>query len=284
MHTLKRQKHSPLYPILKYLSVAMTGVAVTALVAVLVYVFADGAGKVSLHFLFGHSTAVDPTLLPALVGTIWLVLIACGIALPLGIGCAVFLVEYAGREGRLVTMIRVAVETLAGIPSIVYGLFGYLVFVVTLGWGYSVLAGGITLSMMILPVVVRSVEESLLAVPTSYREGALALGAGKARTVFTIVLPSAMPGIVTAVILAAGRVISESAVLILTIGMTVEKMPADLLCPGTSLALDIYYFAGHGFPDKAAATSVVLLVFVLALDLLAGAVGRMFTKKTGDLI
>ena len=283
MHTRNRQKHSLLYPILKYASLVMTGIAVTALVAVLVYVFADGAGKVSFHFLFGRSTPLDPTLLPALTGTVWLVLIACGIALPLGIGCAVFLVEYAGREGRLVSMIRVAVETLAGIPSIVYGLFGYLAFVVTLGWGYSLLAGGITLSMMILPVVVRSAEESLLAVPAAYREGAYEMGAGKARTVFRIVLPSAMPGIVTAVILAAGRVISESAVLILTIGMSVEKMPADLLCPGTSLALDIYYFAGNGFPDKAAATSVVLLVFVLALDLLAGAVGRMFTKKTGDL-
>lgn len=163
-----------------------------------------------------------------------------------------------------------------------YGLFGYLVFVVALGWGYSIVGGGITLAVMILPVIVRSVEESLLAVPQSYREGSYALGAGKVRTIFRVVLPSAADGIVTAVILAVGRVVSESAVLILTVGMVVNKLPESLMSPGTSLALDIYFFASHGYPDQAAATSVVLLAVIGLLNLLAAWLGRMLRKSMGE--
>ena len=176
-----------------------------------------------------------------------------------------------------------ATETLAGIPSIVYGLFGYLIFVVAFGWGYSIIGGGITLAIMILPTIVRSTQESLLSVQGGLREGAYALGTGKVRTIFKIVLPSAAGGIVTAIILAIGRVVSESAVMILTIGMVVNKVPETLMSPGTSLALDIYYFASHGYPDEAAATAVVLLVFVILLNLSAGFVGNMIKKSTyGD--
>ena len=271
-----------LFRILKWLCVAMTVLSVLVLAAVIVYVFADGAAKLSRDLILGDYSTT-PSILPALVGTVELVLIASLIAVPFGIGSAVFLAEYTDHTGPLVRVIRIAVETLAGIPSIVYGLFGYLVFVVTLGWGYTLLGGGITLAVMILPVIVRSTEESLLAVPVSYREGAYALGAEKVRTIFRIVLPAASGGIVTAIILAVGRVISESAVLILTVGMVVNKMPPDILSPGTSLALDIYYFASHGYPNEAAATSVVLLVFVLLINLGAGAIGKMFERKAGAL-
>lgn len=271
-----------LFRILKWLCVAMTVLSVLVLAAVIVYVFADGAAKLSRDLILGDYSTT-PSILPALVGTVELVLIASLIAVPFGIGSAVFLAEYTDHTGPLVRVIRIAVETLAGIPSIVYGLFGYLVFVVALGWGYTLLGGGITLAVMILPVIVRSTEESLLAVPVSYREGAYALGAEKVRTIFRIVLPAASGGIVTAIILAVGRVISESAVLILTVGMVVNKMPPDILSPGTSLALDIYYFASHGYPNEAAATSVVLLVFVLLINLGAGAIGKMFERKAGAL-
>ena len=271
-----------LFRVLKWLCVAMTVLSVLVLAAVIVYVFADGAAKLSRDLILGDYSTT-PSILPALVGTVELVLIASLIAVPFGIGSAVFLAEYTDHTGPLVRAIRIAVETLAGIPSIVYGLFGYLVFVVALGWGYTLLGGGITLAVMILPVIVRSTEESLLAVPVSYREGAYALGAGKVRTIFRIVLPAASGGIVTAIILAVGRVISESAVLILTVGMVVNKMPPDILSPGTSLALDIYYFASHGYPNEAAATSVVLLVFVLLINLGAGAIGKMFERKAGAL-
>jgi phosphate transport system permease protein len=173
------------------------------------------------------------------------------------------------------------VETLAGIPSIVYGIFGYLVFVVALGFKYSIIGGGITLAIMILPVIVRSTEESLLAVPNSLREGSFALGSSKVRTIFSVVLPCAASGIVTSLILAIGRVMSESAVLILTIGMVVDRIPDGFISPGTSLALDVYYFGSHGYPEQAAATGVVLLILVVSINILATVLGNVFGK--GDL-
>ena len=263
------------------MSAVMTVLSLLALVAVIVFVFIDGAGKVTPHFIFGSYTQKDPTLLPALAGTFLLVLISCAIAVPLGIAGAIFLAEYTNGEGTLVRIVRVAAETLAGVPSIVYGLFGYLVFVVALGWGYTLLGGGITLAVMILPVIIRSTEESLRSVPVSFREGAYALGTGKVRTIFLVVLPAAASGIVTAVILAIGRVVSESAVLILTIGMIVNRMPTGILSSGTSLALNIYYFYQQGLTDQAAATSVVLLFLVFIINLLAGGIGKLLAGKAG---
>lgn len=272
-----------LYSALKYVCIAALVISLIALVAVVAYVLINGVDKLSLHLIFGTYDPDRPTLLPALVGTLELVAIAAIIAVPIGIVSAIFLVEYTNNKGKFVRIVGVATETLAGIPSIVYGLFGYLIFVVAFGWGYSMLAGGITLAIMILPTIVRSTQESLLAVQGGLREGAYALGTSKVRTIFKIVLPSAAGGIVTAVILAIGRVVSESAVLILTIGMVVNKVPETLMAPGTSLALDIYYFASHGYPDEAAATAVVLLVFVMILNLLAGLIGNLIIKSTyGD--
>ncbi len=281
MQKLNRHKTQvAFYKSLKGLSWISTLLALTALTAVVIYILANGVTKLNGQLLFGKYGKY-PSILPAFVGTLELVFIATAVAIPIGISCAIFLVEYTNNKGKLVKCIRVATETLAGIPSIVYGLFGYLVFVVALKWGYSLIGGGLTLAIMILPVIVRSTEESLLAVPSGFREGAYALGTSKVRTIFKVVLPSASGGIITAIILAIGRVVSESAVLILTIGMVVNKMPESLMSPGTSLALDVYYFGSHGYPDEAAATAVVLLLFVIALNLLAGILGKILKKGTG---
>jgi len=248
-----------------------------ALVSVILFILIRGIPYVNMQLLFGDYGKY-PSIKPALIGTLYLILISISIAAPIGIGSAIFLTEYTKTKSRLIRIIRIATETLAGIPSIVYGIFGYLVFVVTLGFGYSLIGGGITLAIMILPVIVRSTEESLLAVPRSLREGSFALGSSKVRTIFSVVLPCAASGIVTSLILAIGRVMSESAVLILTIGMVVNKMPEGLMSSGTSLALDVYYFGSHGYPEQAAATGVVLLVLVVSINILATVLGKVFGK------
>lgn len=278
----KRQTIIAFYKVLKIISIICAVVSVAALIAVTLYILINGVTKLNSELLFGdYSNA--PSILPALVGTIEIILIASAISIPLGVGSAIFLVEYMQNKGKLVKIIRIATETLAGIPSIVYGLFGYLIFVVTLKMGYTILGGGMTIAIMILPVIVRQTEESLIAVPMSLREGAYALGASKVATIFKVVLPSASSGIVTAIILAIGRVISESAVLILTIGMVVNKIPESALSPGTSLALDIYYFSSHGYPDAAAATAVVLLILVIAINLIATGAGSLIRKSMGEV-
>lgn len=278
----KRQTIIAFYKVLKIISIICAVVSVAALIAVTLYILINGVSKLNSELLFGDYSNY-PSILPALVGTIEIILIASAISIPLGVGSAIFLVEYMQNKGKLVKIIRVATETLAGIPSIVYGLFGYLIFVVTLKMGYTILGGGMTIAIMILPVIVRQTEESLIAVPMSLREGAYALGASKVATIFKVVLPSASSGIVTAIILAIGRVISESAVLILTIGMVVNKIPESALSPGTSLALDIYYFSSHGYPDAAAATAVVLLILVIAINLIATGAGSLIRKSMGEV-
>ena len=278
----KRKTIIAFYKTLKNTSILCAVVSVTALIAVTLYILVNGVSKLNSELLFGdYSDSLS--ILPALVGTIEIILIASAISIPLGVGSAIFLVEYMQNKGKLVKIIRIATETLAGIPSIVYGLFGYLIFVVTLKMGYTILGGGMTIAIMILPVIVRQTEESLIAVPMSLREGAYALGASKVATIFKVVLPSASSGIVTAIILAIGRVISESAVLILTIGMVVNKIPESALSPGTSLALDIYYFSSHGYPDAAAATAVVLLILVIAINLIATGAGSLIRKSMGEV-
>ena len=277
----KAKLNKGFYSSLKISSYICCGIAIVALVGVILFVLIRGMGHLTAQLLFGNPKDGD-TILPAFLGTLRLIFISIVIAVPLGIFSAVFLVEYMRGKGKIVKIIRIATETLSGIPSIVYGLFGYLIFVVAFGWGYSMWGGGITLAIMILPTIVRSTEESLLSVPDGYREGALALGTSKVKTIFKVILPAASGGIVTSIILAIGRVVSESAVLILTIGMVVDKIPATSVSPGTSLALDVYYFANFGKPDEAAATAVVLLLFVLALNLLAALCGRLIRKKYGD--
>jgi phosphate transport system permease protein len=276
------KKQVILYNSLKVNAYFCTALSLLCLLAIIIYVLVDGIPSLSFQLLFGNYKNGEPSILPALVGTLQLVGIAILIAAPIGVFSAIFLSEYTKNNSKFVKAIRLSVETLAAIPSIVYGLFGYLVFVVSLGWGYSLLGGGITLAIMILPLIVRSTEESLRSVPSGLREGSYALGTSKVRTIFKVVLPSASSGIVTSLILAMGRVLSESAVLILTIGMVVNKMPSSFLSAGTSLALDIYYFANYGYMKEASATACVLLLLILALNLLAVLMGKLLTKGKGQ--
>ncbi|MDR2733571.1 MAG: phosphate ABC transporter permease PstA [Spirochaetota bacterium] len=267
--------------LLRIFAQGMLFLTLLMLSGIVIFILASGLPHINMQLLFGDYGKY-PSIKPALLGTLSLTLLALVIAAPIGIGTALFLTEYTRTRSHLIRAIRIASETLSGIPSIVYGIFGYLVFAVALGFKYSLLGGGITLAIMILPLVVRSTEESLLAVPQSLREASLALGASKVRMIFTIVLPCAMSGILTSLILAAGRVISESAVLILTIGMVVNKMPESLMSPGTSLALDVYYFGSNGYPEQAAATGVVLLIVMIGINLLAVFLGKVFGK--GELM
>ena len=266
------------YTIMQFFTQGALVISLAALVAVIIFILIRGIPHINMNLIFGDYSSKTPTIKPALIGTLYLILISITIAAPIGIGSAIFLTEYTNSKSRLIRIIRIAVETLAGIPSIVYGIFGYLVFVIALGFKYSLIGGGITLAVMILPVIVRSTEESLLAVPRSLREGSFALGSSKVRTIFSVVLPCAASGIVTSLILAIGRVISESAVLVLTIGMVVNKMPKNFASPGTSLALDVYYFGSHGYPEQAAATGVVLLVLVVSINIIATVIGKIYGK------
>ena len=271
----KRQIHK--FAIYKLISQGTLVISFAIFSAVIIFILVRGVPYVNMQLLFGDYGKY-PSIKPALAGTLYLIFISISIAAPIGIGSAIFLTEYTNSKNRLIRITRIATETLAGIPSIVYGIFGYLVFVVALGFKYSLLGGGITLAIMVLPIIVRSTEESLLAVPRSLREGSFALGSSKARTIFSVVLPCAASGIVTSLILAIGRVMSESAVLILTIGMVVNKIPENIMSPGTSLALDVYYFGSHGYPEQAAATGAVLLVLIVTINMLATGLGKKFGK------
>lgn len=223
-------------------------------------------------------TSENASLMPALLNTVTMTALSLVIAVPLGIFAAIFLVEYAKRGNRFIEVIRLTTETLSGIPSIVYGLFGMLFFVTTCGWGFSLLAGAFTLSIMILPLIMRTTEEALKSVPDSFREGSFGLGAGKLRTIFRIVLPSAVPGILAGVILAIGRIVGETAALIYTAG-TVAGVPSSVMGSGRTLAVHMYNLASEGlYMDQAYATAVVLLILVLGINTLSGVVAKRLTK------
>ena len=218
------------------------------------------------------------SLVPSLINTVLMTAFSLVIATPLGIFAAVWLVEYAKRGNKLVKVVRVTTETLQGIPSIVFGLFGMLFFVSQLHWGYSLIAGAFTLAIMVLPVVMRTTEEALLAVPDSYREGSFGLGAGKLRTVFTIVLPSAMPGILSGVILAVGRIVGETAALIYT-ASTVAAIPENVFSSTRTLAVHMYLLANEGLHVEATyGTAVVLLVLVLLINCLSSFIAGKLAK------
>ena len=218
------------------------------------------------------------SMMPAIVTTLEMTGLALLIAVPLGVFTASYLVEYAKRGSRLVKVIRMTAETLSGIPSIVFGLFGMLFFVTFLKWNYSLLAGAMTLSIMVLPAIMRTTEEAMIAVPDMYREASFGLGAGRLRTVFRIVLPSAMPGIAAGVILAVGRIVGETAALIYTAG-TVAKIPENLFASGRTLAVHMYSLSREGLhTDQAYATAVVLLIVVLCINGLSEWIARKWTK------
>lgn len=242
------------------------------------YILIKGVPYLSPELFAREYTSENCSMMPAIMNTLEMTVLALLFALPLGIGSAIYLVEYAGRGNKLVEAVRITTETLTGIPSIVYGLFGMLFFVTKLQWRLSLLSGACTLAMMVLPVIMRTTEEALLAVPDTYREGSFGLGAGKLRTVFQIVLPAAVPGILSGVILAMGRIVGETAALIYTAG-TVAGVATDVFSSGRTLAVHMYCLSGEGLHvNQAYATAVVLLIVVVFMNLLSSCIAKCLTK------
>ena len=257
--------------------------ATVALAGIVLFVMINGIPNITWELLTTDFSYVGggPTIMPSLVATGLLILVSLVIAIPLGIATSIYLHEYTKRGNPLVKIIRTAIEVLSGVPSIVYGLFGMAFFCSFMNLGTSIAAGALTMAIMILPVIVRSTEEALIAVPDSYREGSYALGATKLRTVFKVVLPSALPGILSAVILAMGRVISESAPLMYTMGTSPSPAPSGLSSGGTSLAVILYYYAREGLSlNQAYATAAILMIVVLGLNLLSTFLVKKLQRRT----
>ena len=275
MHSYLRHPASLIMMILVKLAALIT---FTVLIFLIVYILVHGVPYLKPSLFSLHYNSENASLMPALINTVIMTLLSLLLAVPIGIFSAIFLAEYAGKGNKFVDIIRLTTETLSGIPSIVYGLFGMLFFVSTCHWGFSLLAGAFTLAIMILPLIKRTSEEALLSVPDSYREGSFGLGAGKLRTVFYIVLPSAVPGILAGVILAIGRIVGETAALINTAG-SVAQVPSSVLGSGRTLAVHMYLLASDGvYMDQAYATAVILLVLVVVINTLSGIVAKRLTK------
>ena len=249
-----------------YLSASLAGLATVFIVG---YILLKGIPFLRPELFSWTYNSENVSMLPALLNTILMAILALLIALPIGIGASVYLTEYAKSGNPLVTVVRLATETLSGIPSVIYGLFGALFFVKFLNLGLSIVAGAATLSIMILPLIMRTTEEALLSVEDGYREGSFALGAGKLRTIFQVILPSALPGIFSGVVLALGRVIGESAALIFTAG-TVAEVAKSLTSSGRTLAVHMYLISGEGiYVNQTYATAVILLILVIVMNLLS---------------
>lgn len=256
-----------------------TVITICALLFLLAYILIKGIPHINWDLFALQYNSENVSLTPALINTFTITALSLLIAAPLGIFSAIYLVEYARRGSRVVKVIRITAETLSGIPSIVYGLFGYLFFLVTLRWGYSMLAGGITMAVMSLPLMIRTTEEALKSVPDSYREGSFGLGAGKLRTVFRVILPCAVPGILAGIILSVGRVAGETAALMYTSG-TIAAVPENLMGSGRTLAVHMYVLATEGLHIEAAyATAVILLVVVVGVIALSSFAAKRIGKN-----
>ncbi|HOQ09969.1 MAG TPA: phosphate ABC transporter permease PstA [Syntrophomonadaceae bacterium] len=255
--------------IMGFVTWAAAVVTIATLLFIIVFILVRGVPYINPSLFSFTYNSENVSLLPAMISTILMTLCSLVIAVPLGVGAAIYLTEYASRGHKSVAFIRATTETLAGIPSIVYGLFGMLFFVTFLRWGFSLLAGAFTLSIMILPLIMRSSEEAIKAVPDMYREGAFGLGAGKLRTVFRIVLPSALPGILAGIILAVGRIVGETAALIYTAG-TVAQVPENLLMSARTLSVHMYALSSEGLHiNEGYATAVILLLVVVMINMLS---------------
>lgn len=272
-------RRSPLSLVLRILVTLAIIATVSVLVFMVGYILINGIPylKPSLFSLEYNSDNVS--MLPSIVNTVIMAVLSLLIAGPVGIFAAVYLVEYTGRGNRFVSVIRTTAETLSGIPSIVYGIFGMLFFVTAMKMGYSLISGALTLSIMILPLIMRTTEEALKSVPDSYREGSFGLGAGRLRTVFKIVLPSAVPGILSGVILAVGRIVGETAALIFTAG-TVAEIPNSLSDSGRTLSVHMYLLSKEALhTGEAYATAVVTLIVVFLINALSAAIAKRVTKR-----
>ena len=250
------------------------------LVLIVGYILIKGIPHLTPELFAWKYTSNNVSMLPSIINTFLMTLLSLLVCVPLGIGAAIYLTEYAKRGSKLVKLVRMTAETLSGIPSIIYGLFGSLFFVVALKMGLSLFSGALTLSIMVLPIIMRTTEEALLAVPDSYREGSFGLGAGRLRTTFKVVLPSAVPGILSGVILAVGRIVGETAALIYTAG-TVAKVPDSLLDSTRTLAVHMYTISTEGlYIDQSYATAVVLLVVVLGINALSTFIAKRIGRRT----
>ncbi len=275
---LKSYSKSPLSLVLFLLVSLSTLITVSVIIFLLAYILIKGIPHITPELFAWEYNSENVSLMPALVNTILMTLVSLVIAAPLGIFSAIYLVEYAKRGNKVVEVIRITAETLSGIPSIVYGLFGYLLFVIACGWSYSILGGAVTLAIMILPLIMRTTEEALKSVPDSFREGSFGLGAGKLRTIFRIVLPSAVPGILSGVILAVGRIVGETAALMYTAG-TVAGVPENLMGSGRTLSVHMYVLSSEAlYMNQSYATAVVLLVVVLAINGISGLIAKKVSK------
>ncbi len=268
--------------LLRFLVYLATFITLAALVFIVAYILIRGVPHLSGELFEWDYNSDNVSLMPALINTIIMTLCSLVLAVPLGIGAGIYLVEYAGKGNKFVNFVRLTAETLSGIPSIVYGLFGYLFFAATLEWGYSLAAGAFTLAIMILPLIIRTTEEALLGVSDTYREGSFGLGAGRVRTVFRVVLPSAIPGILAGVILGIGRIVGETAALIFTAG-TVPELPTALDSSVRTLSVHMYMLSSEGTHiDQTFATAVVLLALVVGLNTIASVVARKLGKGKID--
>lgn len=273
---MDQKKMSSLLRSLVYASAAIT---VLVLLAVVGHILIKGIPNLNLAMFAWTYTTENVSMMPAIINTLLITAIALLLAVPFGVGSAIYLVEYAKRGSKLVSLVRLTTETLQGIPSIVYGLFGYLMFVVALNWSYSLLAGTLTLAIMILPLIMRTTEEALKSVPDSFREGSFGLGAGKLRTVFHIILPSAMPGILSGIILGIGRIVGETAALMYTAG-TVTGVAKNLFSSGRTLSVHMYALLSEGlYVEEAYATAVILLIVVIIINAISGWIAKKVTKK-----
>lgn len=274
-------KRKPLSLVMLLLVALAAVLSAAALVFIIVYVIVRGIPNLTPELFALTYNSDNVSCMPSIINTIVLTMLTLLIAVPFGIGAAIYLAEYAKKGNKLVKVIRTMAETLAGIPSIVYGLFGMLFFVYALGWGYSLLAGAFTLAIMVLPTIMRTTEEALLTVPDSYREGSYGLGAGKLRTIVRIILPSAMPGILAGVILSVGRIVGETAALIYTYG-SATGYATGLLNSGRSLAVHMYVLTNEGLhTDQAWGTAVVLLVLVFGINTLSAFIAKKLGNKKG---
>ena len=278
---LREYKKHPKSLVIMILVMLSAVFAVGILLFLMIYILVNGIPHLTAEQFEWKYTPENQSMTPAMINTLTMTLLTLLIAVPVGIFAAVYLVEYAKRGNKLVKVIRITTETLSGIPSIVYGLFGFLLFNMQLGWEYAMFGGIITLAIMILPLIIRTTEEALLAVPDSYREGSYGLGAGKMRTVFRIILPAAIPGIMSGVILSIGRIVGESAALIYTSG-TFRSTPSGIWDSAATLTVHMYVQSNEGLHvNQAFASGVILLALTFLINLASDLIERHIQKKKG---
>lgn len=276
---MKEYKRKPLSLLMYIIVILAAALSVVALIFLIVYILIMGVPNLTPDLFAWEYNSNNVSCMPAIINTVIITLLTLVIAVPFGIGAAIYLVEYAKRGSKFVKVIRTMTETLSGIPSIVYGLFGMLCFVTAFHWGFSILAGALTLAIMVLPTIMRTTEEALISVPDSYREGSFGLGAGKLRTIAKTILPSAMPGILAGIILAIGRIVGETAALIYTAGST-TGLVSGVMSSGRTLAIHMYMLANEGLhTDQAWGTAVVLLVLVLGINTLSSFIAKKLSSK-----